>query len=112
MGVVHNHYNQYGMMANEAWGRPRDQKIYPGKEGFSNYSQSLYHRYLNLGKRYPVTAGSASGVLQAPPGYNRVYVYAPEGLTVENFYTALKGRTEFCNQWADPHLYRRWEGSG
>ena len=74
MGVVHNHYNQYGMIANEAWGRPRDQKLYPGKEGFSNYSQSLYHRYLNLGNRYPATAGSASGVLQAPPGYNRVYV--------------------------------------
>ena len=30
MGVVHNHYYQYGMMANEAWGRPRDQKLYPG----------------------------------------------------------------------------------
>ncbi len=96
MGIVHNHYNQYGMIPNEAWGRPRDQKMYPGKEGFSNYSQSLYHRYLNLGRRYPVTAGSASGVLQAPPGYNRVYVYAPEGLTVENFYTALKAGRSFA----------------
>jgi hypothetical protein len=96
MGVVHNHYNQYGIIDNEAWGRPRDQKLYPGKDGFSNYSQSLYHRYLNLGYRYPASAGSASGVLQAPPGYNRVYVYAPEGLSVENFYSALKAGRSFA----------------
>jgi hypothetical protein len=95
MGVAHNHYNQYGMFANEAWGRPRDQKLYLGEEGFSNYSQSLYYRYLNLGNRYPATAGSASGVLQAPPGYNRVYVYAPEGLSVESFYSALRAGRSF-----------------
>jgi len=96
MGVVHNHYNQYGMSANEAWGRPRDQERYPGKEGFSNYSQSLYHRYLNLGYLHPPTAGSASGVLPAPPGYNRVYVYAPEGLSTENFYSALRAGRAFA----------------
>jgi hypothetical protein len=96
LGVVHNHYNQYGMIANEAWGRPRDQKFYPGREGFSNYSQSLYHRYLNLGYRYPATGGSASGVLQAPPGYNRVYVCAPEGLSVQTFYSALRAGRSFA----------------
>ena len=37
IGVLHNHYNQYGMNANEAWGRPRDQSLYPGNDGFSNY---------------------------------------------------------------------------
>jgi hypothetical protein len=96
MGVVHNHYNQYGMLADEAWGRPRDQKRYPGREGFSNYSQNLYHQFLNLGNRYPATAGSASGVLQAPPGYNRVYVHAPEGLSVESFYSALRAGRSFA----------------
>jgi hypothetical protein len=96
LGIVHNHYHQYGMMPNEAWGRPRDQKRYPGKEGFSIYSQSLYHRYLNLGYRFPVSAGSASGVLFAPPGYNRVYVHAPEGLSVKSFYSALKAGRSFA----------------
>ena len=96
IGVVHNHYNQYGMVANEAWGRPRDENKYPGKVGFSDYSQSLYHRYLNLGKRFPVTAGSASGVLSAPPGYNRVYVHAPGQLSVASFYAALKAGRSFA----------------
>jgi hypothetical protein len=95
MGVVHNHYNQYGMIDSEAWGRPRDQKIYPGQRGFSNYSQSLYHRFLNLGFRLPASAGSASGVLPSPPGYNRVYVFSPEEFSVAGFYSALKAGRGF-----------------
>jgi len=95
MGVVHNHYNQYGMVEDEAWGRPRDQRIYPGKQGFSNYSQSLYHRFLNLGFRFPASAGSASGVLPGPPGYSRIYVYSPEGFSVESFYRGLKAGRNF-----------------
>jgi hypothetical protein len=95
MGLVHNHYNQYGMVDDEAWGRPRDQKIYPGRQGFSNYSQSLYHRFLNLGMRLPASAGSASGVLPGPPGYNRVYAFVPGGFSVEGFYSALKAGKGF-----------------
>jgi hypothetical protein len=95
MGVVHNHYDQYGMVDDEAWGRPRDQKLYPGKQGFSDYSQSLYHRYLNLGHRIPASAGSASGVLPAPPGYNRIYAYLPEGFSVDSFYRAMRAGRSF-----------------
>ena len=95
MGVVHNHYNQYGMVDDEAWGRPRDRKIYPGRQGFSNYSQNLYHRFLNLGMRLPASAGSASGVLPAPPGYNRVYAFLPGVFSVEGFYSALKAGKSF-----------------
>jgi hypothetical protein len=95
MGVVHNHYNQYGMLDDEAWGRPRDRKVYPGKQGFSEYSQSLYHRFLNVGFRFPPSAGSASGVLPGPPGYNRIYVFSPEGFSVERFYSALKAGRAF-----------------
>jgi len=95
LGVLHNHYNQYGMVADEAWGRPRDQNLYPGIEGFSNYSLSLYYRYLNMGNRYPASAGSASGVLPSPPGYNRVYVYAPGSFGVDAFYSALRAGRSF-----------------
>jgi hypothetical protein len=95
LGVLHNHYNQYGMLANEAWGRPRDQKLYPGDLGFSDYCLSLYYRYLNLGKRFPASAGSASGVLAAPPGYNRIYAYDPEGFSVVRFYSALRAGRSF-----------------
>ncbi len=96
MGIVHNHYNIYGTLANEAWGRPRDQKLYPGNEGFTKYCQDIYYRFLNLGKRFPVSAGAASGVLSGPPGYNRIYVYAPEGLSVDTFYSALKAGRNFA----------------
>ena len=95
LGVLHNHYNQYGMNANEAWGRPRDQKQYPGNDGFSNYSLGLYYRYLNMGQRLPASAGSASGVLPAPPGYNRIYVPIPGEFSVDAFYAQLRAGRGF-----------------
>jgi hypothetical protein len=60
IGIVHNHFNQYSMVDNEAWGRPRDQGKYPGQEGFQQYSLQLYYRYLNLGFRIPPSAGAAT----------------------------------------------------
>jgi hypothetical protein len=97
-GVLHNHFNQYGIHADEAWGRPRDEKEFPEKEGFVNYSLGLYYRYLNLGFRLPASAGSASGVLPNPVGYNRIYVKLDEPFTVETWYRNLRhGRTFVTN---------------
>jgi hypothetical protein len=90
VGVLNNHYNQYGMNSHEAWGRPRDESE------FSDYSLGLYYRLLNLGHRLPVTAGSASGVLPAPPGYNRVYVPIADEFSVANFYAALRAGRSFA----------------
>lgn len=96
VGVLHNHYNQYGMNAHEAWGRPRDESTYPGDAGFSDYSLGLYYRLLNIGHRLPVTAGSASGVLPSPPGYNRVYVRPAGEFSVANFYAGLRAGHSFA----------------
>ena len=96
VGVLHNHYNQYGMNSNEAWGRPRDETAYPGDVGFSDYSLGLYYRLLNIGHQLPVTAGSASGVLPAPPGYNRVYVQPAGEFSVANFYAGLRAGRSFA----------------
>ena len=71
-GVLHNHFNQYGIHDSEAWGKPRDQEKFPGAQGFVDSSLSLYYRYLNLGMDIPPSAGSATGVLPNPLGYNRV----------------------------------------
>ena len=60
---------------NEAWGRPRDRGQFPGPRGNGFYSQALYYRLLNCGLRIPPSAGSASGVLANPVGYNRAYVH-------------------------------------
>jgi len=98
VGVLNNHYLPGGMLANEAWGRPRDRAAHPGPEGASRYQLGLWYRYLGLGLRLPASAGSASGVLPAPPGYDRVYVQAPGPLTVDGFYAGLRaGRSVVTN---------------
>ncbi|WP_282945217.1 CehA/McbA family metallohydrolase [Cellulomonas endometrii] len=98
VGVLTNHYLPGGFMANEAWGRPRDRAAYPGAAGASRYQLELYYRYLGCGLRLPASAGSASGVLPAPPGYNRVYVQAPGPVTVPGFYDGLRaGRSVVTN---------------
>ncbi len=95
LGVLHNHYQQYLMMDNEAWGRPRDKSAHPGAGGFSSYTTGLYYRYLNLGFRLPPSAGSASGVLQSPVGYNRIYTRLEKPFTAENWYAAYRTEPSF-----------------
>ena len=95
LGVLHNHFNQYGINDSEAWGRPRDREGFPGWEGFVEASLSLYYRFLNLGFRLPPSAGSASGVLPNPVGYNRIYVRMEKPFTVENWYEAYRENASF-----------------
>ena len=98
VGVLNNHFVPGGMLANEAWGRPRDRAAHPGPEGAARYQLGLWYRYLGLGLRLPASAGSASGVLPAPPGYDRVYVQAPGPLTVDGYYAGLRaGRSMVTN---------------
>lgn len=95
LGVLHNHFNQYGIHDSEAWGRPRDRQRHPGWDGFVEASLDLYYRYLNLGFRLPPSAGSASGVLPNPVGYNRIYVRMDQPFTVENWYDAYRDGDSF-----------------
>lgn len=95
LGLLNNHFHQYGMLDNEAWGRPRDMQRYAGNAGFADYILSLYYRYLNLGFRLPPSAGSASGVLPNPVGYNRIYAYIDGEFTVEKWYAAVRAHKLF-----------------
>ncbi len=63
------------MLDNEAWGKPRNKKGFPSPRGNGFWSQHIYYHILNSGIRIAPSAGSASGVLGNPVGYNRVYVY-------------------------------------
>ena len=74
IGIACNHFQRTQLMDNEAWGRRRDRKRYAGPAGFARNVFDLYYRYLNLGYQIAASAGSASGVLKNPLGYNRVYV--------------------------------------
>ncbi|MCC6588357.1 MAG: hypothetical protein IT168_16815 [Bryobacterales bacterium] len=95
LGLLHNHFNQYGILDNEAWARPRDMSRYPGYKGFADYVLSLNYRYLNLGFRIPWSAGSASGVLPNPVGYNRIYAHLEGEFTPEKWYAAIKANRHF-----------------
>jgi len=112
IGLLHNHLYSYGVLDNEAWGRPRDEKRYPGREGFVDYSLDLVYRYWNLGFETRASAGSASGVLPNPLGYNRIYVEIPdEPFGVEPFYRNLRQGNSFVTN--GPMLFfDAWEGPG
>ncbi len=95
MGLLHNHFLEYGMLDNEAWGMPRNVGKLPGDKGFVDASLELNYRYWNLGFHVPPTAGSASGVLPNPVGYNRLYVQMQEPFSGEAFYRHLRQSRAF-----------------
>jgi hypothetical protein len=98
VGLANNHQQRSGMLDNEAWGRPRDRHRFPGPQGNGLWSQELYYQILNAGFRLPPSAGSASGVLPNPVGYNRVYVHVPGELTWARWWDGLRtGRVFVSN---------------
>jgi hypothetical protein len=90
IGLANNHMQHGGMMANEAWGKPRDTTRFPGPLGNGFWSQEIYYHLLNCGLRLPPSAGSASGVLANPVGYNRVYVHVNGEFEYEKWWHGLK----------------------
>ena len=90
IGLAHNHMWRSGVMNNEAWGRKRDELLYPGSIGNGRWTTDIYYHVLNCGLRIPPSAGSASGVLPNPVGYNRVYVYCGEEFSYDAWWKGLR----------------------
>jgi len=98
VGIANNHMNQGGVFDNEAWGRPRDTAQYRSPRGNGYYAQDIFYKMLNAGINIVPSAGSASGVLMNPVGYNRVYAYVKNKLTYEKWFKSVrKGRTFITN---------------
>lgn len=98
IGLANNHLQRDGMLANEAWGKPRDKSRYPDPHGNGLWSQQIYHHLLNCGIRLPPSAGSASGVLPNPLGYNRVYVHCGAGFSYDAWWENFRaGRVVVTN---------------
>jgi hypothetical protein len=95
IGLANNHMLRRSMLDNEAWGRPRDVKEFPSPRGNGLYSQALYYRLLNCGLRLPPSAGSASGVLPNPVGYNRVYVHLDGPFSYDAWWRSLGAGRSF-----------------
>ncbi|MBC8355341.1 MAG: CehA/McbA family metallohydrolase [Planctomycetes bacterium] len=90
IGLANNHMCRSEVLGTEAWGKPRDTKFYPGTHGNGRWTQDIYYHLLNCGLRIPPSAGSASGVLPNPVGYNRVYVHCDGELTYEKWFEGLR----------------------
>ena len=98
VGIAHNHMNRGGVLENEAWGRARDREKYPAPLGNALWTQQIYYHALNCGLRLPPSAGSASGVLPNPVGYNRAYVHVEGPFTYQKWRDGLlAGRTFVSN---------------
>jgi hypothetical protein len=98
IGIANNHMCRSQMYPSEAWGKPRDARRLPEPRGNGFWSQEIYYHMLNSGLRLPPSAGSASGVLPNPVGYNRVYVRLDEPLTIEAWFRGLsRGRCFVTN---------------
>ena len=95
IGLANNHMCRSSMYENEAWGRPRDTKRLPAPLGNGYWTQEIYYHILNSGLRIPPSAGSASGVLPNPVGYNRVYVHTGVNFTYESWWDGLKAGRSF-----------------
>lgn len=98
IGVANNHMCRDKMYPSEAWGKPRDTERLPEPRDNGYWSQEIYYHMLNSGLRLPPSAGSASGVLPNPVGYNRVYVHLDEPLTYGAWFGGLsRGRSFLTN---------------
>jgi hypothetical protein len=95
IGLANNHMCRDTMYPSEAWGKPRVVERYPAPRGNGYWTQGIYYRLLNCGLRIPPSAGSASGVLPNPVGYNRVYVHAGKELTWEKWWEGLRAGRSF-----------------
>jgi hypothetical protein len=90
VGLANNHMCRDRMYESEAWGKPRVVDRYPPPRGNGYWSQDIYYHLLNCGLRLPPSAGSASGVLPNPVGYNRVYVQVGRDLEYAAWWEALR----------------------
>lgn len=95
VGLANNHMCRRQMYESEAWGRPRDTRRLPPPRGNGYWTQEIYYHILNCGLRVPPSAGSASGVLPNPLGYNRVYVHCGDDFTYDAWWRGLKAGRSF-----------------
>ena len=95
IGLANNHMCRSQMSETEAWGKPRLVERLPAPLGNGYWSQEIYYHLLNCGLRLPPSAGSASGVLPNPVGYNRVYVHVEKRFDHDQWWEGLRAGRSF-----------------
>lgn len=98
VSIAHAHLQRDAMLMNEGGGKPRVVAQYPNPHGVGRWSLDIYSHLLNCGLRLPPSAGSASGLVPNPLGYNRVYVHVDGELTWDKWWEGLRaGRSVVTN---------------
>jgi hypothetical protein len=95
MGLAVNHMCRSQMYESEAWGKARPVDRLPPPRGNGYWVQELWYHALNCGLRIAPSAGSASGVLANPVGYNRAYVHLEGDLSYEKWMEGLRAGRSF-----------------
>ena len=95
IGLANNHMCRDQMLETEAWGKARDIGRLPAPLGNGWWSQEIYYHLLNCDIRIPPSAGSASGVLPNPVGYNRVYVHVERPFNITKWWESLRSGRSF-----------------
>ena len=108
IGLANNHMCRSQMLPTEAWGKPRDTGRLPAPRGNGFWTQEIYYHLLNTGLRLPPSAGSASGVLPNPVGYNRVYVHLDGKFSSDAWWRSLAAGRCFVSN--GPLLLARADG--
>ena len=95
IGLANNHMCRASMYESEAWGKPRDAERLPPPRGNGFWTQEIYYHVLNAGLRIPPSAGSATGVLPNPIGYDRIYVHMDGPLSYPAWWDNLRTGKSF-----------------
>jgi len=97
--IINNHYTVESYLPEHDRKRTEFKKDYPdGVIGYCDYVCDLYYAFLNCGFKIMPSAGSASGVLPNPLGYNRIYVKVDGKFSYDNWFKAMKqGRSFVTN---------------
>jgi hypothetical protein len=97
LGLANNHLTYRSYLPEHDRKRTEFRSDYPpGAMGYVLYVCDLYYACLNCGFRPMLSAGSASGVLPNPLGYNRVYVHCEKGFSYGAFIDGLKRGKSFA----------------
>lgn len=111
VGLANNHFTYKSYLPEHDRERSEFRSDYPeGVNGYVRYVCDLYYAYLNCGFPVKISAGSASGVLPNPLGYNRIYAQCRDGFTYSAFFKALKEGHSFVTN--GPMLIMSADGCG
>ena len=99
VGIANNHFCYKGFLPEHPRHRDEFKSDYPaGVVGYTEYNLDLLYAYLNCGFKVMPSAGSASGVLPNPLGYNRMYVKVDGDFSYDAWFdAAVKGHSFVTN---------------